>query len=187
VVVFPFSSGIGKQRILAELIKPYSDRFIPLVFISPHDVDAKQQLLFCLDELGMRGMKLHPWFGNFHVDDITLLAPLFEIIENRKLHVVIHCTTDDHRMHPFRIETLAKAFPAATIPMAHMDTAIASFNAVRMAMLEAPDKLCMGCDFPFYKFEMELLKQDLASKDVGSQDVLKKVMSENIRRVLNIN
>ncbi len=206
-IVFPFSSGIEKQKTLAKAIKPFADRFIPLVFISPHDADAKEQLLYCLDELGMHGMKLHPWFGNFHVDDLELLGPLFEILGERKLHVVLHCTTDDHRMHPLRVETLAKAFPDVTIQMAHMgevwggeyaiaaakrvsniylDTAIASFNAVRMAMLEVPDKLCMGCDYPFYMFEMEKLKQQLAADDVGSVEVLRKVMGENIAKALKI-
>lgn len=207
VIVFPFSSGIDKQKALAKAIQPYPGRFIPMAFISPHDPDAYEQLTYCLDDLEMRGIKLHPWFGNFHVDDLELLRPLFETLTLRKGHVVLHCTSDDHRMHPLRVETLAKAFPGVNIQMAHMgevwageyaiavakrtpnvylDTAIASFNAVRMAMLAVPDKLVMGCDYPFYMFEMEQLKQKLAAEDVGSEEVLVKVMGENIARVLGI-
>lgn len=206
-IVFTFASGIEDQKQLAEAIKPYPDRFIPLAFISPKDKDAKEQLLYCLDELGFKGMKLHPWFGNFHVDDLELLRPIFDICNERGLHVVIHCTSDDHRMHPFSIETLAKAFPNVTIQMAHMgepwacqdaiavakrtpnvylDTAICSFNAAVEAMIAVPDKVFMGCDFPFYMFEMEQQKLKMAAEDIGSEEVLKKVMGENLARVLNI-
>lgn len=207
-VVFPFGSGLEKQKKLAELIKPYPGRFIPLAFINPKEADAREQLLFCLDELGFYGAKMHPWFGNFRLDDIELLRPVMEVLNERGLYTVIHCTSDDDRMHPLMFERLGLEFPNVIIQMAHMgevmageyavavakkipnvylDTSITSFKAVREVMEECPDKVFMGCDYPFYLFEMEIQKQKLAAEDFGDDEPMKKIMGENFARVFHLN
>ena len=204
-VCFPFSSGLEKQRILAEKIRPYPGRFIQLAFINPNDPDAKEQLLYCLDELHCQGIKLHPWFGNFSLANIELLRPLFEILDERCLYAVIHCTSEDYRVHPVMFERLGNTFPHVTIQMAHMgevmageyaidvakrvpnvylDTAITSFMAVVNVLKECPDKVFMGCDFPFYQFEMEIQKQRLAALDLQDETGMKKIMGENFERVV---
>lgn len=206
-VVFPFSASIENNKKLAELTKPHPDRFIPLAFINPKDPLARQDFLYALDELGFRGVKMHPWFGNFRLDDIELLRPVMEICDERRLHVVIHCTSDDDRMHPLMFRRLGECFPNAVIQMAHMgevmageyavevartvsnvylDTSITSFNAVRTVMEKCPDKVFMGCDFPFYLFEMELQKQRLAAEDLGDDGPMRKIMGENFRRVFSL-
>ncbi|SEP46206.1 amidohydrolase family protein [Propionispora vibrioides] len=207
VVCFPFASGIGKQKKMAELIRPYEDRFIPLAFINPNDADAKEQLLYCLDELGFKGMKLHPWFGNFSVGNIELLRPLFEILNERELYTVIHCTSEDYRVHPLMFERLGNTFPRVIIQMAHMgevmageyaievakrvpnvylDTAITSFMAVVHVLEQCPDKVFMGCDYPFYQFEMEIQKQRLAAEDLNDYEGMKKLMGGNFSRVFHL-
>ena len=207
VVCFPFSAGLHKQKRLAELIRPYPGRFIPLAFINPNDGDAREQLLYCLDELGFRGMKLHPWFGNFSLANIELLRPLFEILDERKLYTVIHCTSEDYRVHPVMFERLGREFPNVTIQMAHMgevmageyaidvakrvpnvylDTAITSFMAVVHVLEQCPDKVFMGCDFPFYQFEMEIQKQKLAAADLNDPEGMKKLMGGNFARVFGL-
>ena len=207
VVCFPFSAGLHKQKKLAELIRPYPERFIPLAFINPNDADAREQLLYCLDELGFRGMKLHPWFGNFSLANIALLRPLFEILDERKLYTVIHCTSEDYRVHPVMFERLGREFPNVTIQMAHMgevmageyaidvakrvpnvylDTAITSFMAVVHVLEQCPDKVFMGCDFPFYQFEMEIQKQKLAAADLNDPEGMKKLMGGNFARVFGL-
>ena len=124
-VCFPFSAGLEKQKKLAELIRPYPGRFIQLAFINPCDSDARDQLLYCLDELGCKGMKLHPWFGNFSLANIELLRPLMEILDARGLYVVVHCTSEDYRVHPVMFERLGREFPHVTIQMAHMGEVMA--------------------------------------------------------------
>ncbi|MGM9537652.1 MAG: amidohydrolase family protein [Candidatus Onthomonas sp.] len=206
-VCFPFSSGLEKQAKLAELIRPYPGRFIQLAFINPNDPDAKEQLLYCLDELGCKGIKLHPWFGNFSVANIELLRPLFEILNERKLYAVIHCTSEDYRVHPIMFERLGRAFPNVIIQMAHMgevmageyaidvakrvpnvylDTAITSFMAVVHVLEQCPDKVFMGCDFPFYQFEMEIQKQKLAAADVNDPEGCARIMGGNFARVFGL-
>lgn len=207
VVCFPFAAGIEKQKKMAELIRPYGDRFIPLAFINPNDADAKEQLLYCLDELGFHGMKLHPWFGNFSLANIELLRPTMEILNERRLYTVIHCTSEDFRMHPIMFEKLGLEFPDVTIQMAHMgevmageyaidvakrvpnvylDTAITSYMAVVHVLEQCPDKVFMGCDFPFYQFEMEIQKQKLAAEDLNDPEGMKKIMGGNFARVFRL-
>lgn len=205
VVVFPFTGDFEENKALAQIVRKYADRLIQFAFISPKQKDAKEQFMYCLGELGVRGLKLHPRFGDFHVDDIELLGPILEVCNERRLHIIIHCTSDDHRVHPFRIETLAKMFPKATFQIAHMgttwstkqaiavakrnqnvyvDTAAVSFEEVREAVVEVPDKVLMGSDFPFYRFEMEVLKLRLVSGVIGNSKVLEKVMGGNMAYVL---
>lgn len=208
VVCFPFAAGLEKQKKLTELIQPYPGRFIQLAFINPNDADAREQLLYCLDELGCKGMKLHPWFGNFSLANIELLRPLFEILDERKLYCVIHCTSEDYRVHPVMFERLGNTFPNVIIQMAHMgevmageyaidvakrvpnvylDTAITSFMAVVHVLEQCPDKVFMGCDFPFYQFEMEIQKQKMAAEDVQDEAGMKKIMGDNFARVFHLN
>lgn len=203
-VVFPFGSGFEKQIKFSEIIKPYRNRLLPLAFINPKDADAKEQLVYCLDELGFIGMKMHPWFGDFRLDDIDLLRPVMEELNRRHSYTVIHCTSDDDRMHPLMFERLGIEFPNVTIQMAHMgevmageyaikvakkipnvylDTAITSFKAVTEVMLECPNKVFMGCDYPFYLFEMEIQKQQLAALEIGSEEQMKMIMGGNFERV----
>lgn len=207
VVCFPFAAGLEKQKILAELIASHKDRFVQLAFINPNDADAKEQLLYCLDELGCKGVKLHPWFGNFSVANIDLLRPLFEVLNERKLYAVIHCTSEDYRVHPIMFERLGNEFPDVIIQMAHMgevmagehaiavakrvpnvylDTAITSFMAVVHVLEQCPDKVFMGCDFPFYQFEMEIQKQKMAAEDTGKLEEMKMIMGDNFARVFNL-
>lgn len=207
VVCFPFAAGLEKQKKLAELTGPYKDRFIQLAFINPNDADAREQLLYCLDKLGCKGVKLHPWFSNFSVANMELLRPLFEILNERKLYAVIHCTSEDYRVHPLMFERLGNEFPDVVIQMAHMgevmageyaidvakrvpnvylDTAITSFMAVVHVLEQCPDKVFMGCDFPFYQFEMEIQKQKMAAEDTGKSEEMKMIMGGNFARVFGL-
>ncbi|MDD7739060.1 MAG: amidohydrolase family protein [Lachnospiraceae bacterium] len=206
-VCFPFAAGLEKQKKMAEEIRPYPERFIPLAFINPNDSDAREQLLYCLDELHFKGLKLHPWFGNFSLANIELLRPLFDILNERGLYAVIHCTSEDYRVHPVMFERLGREFPNVTIQMAHMgevmagefaidvakrvpnvylDTAITSYMAVIHVLEQCPDKVFMGCDFPFYQFEMELQKQKLAAEELQDPEGYEKITGENFARVFHL-
>lgn len=207
VVCFPFAAGLDRQKKMAEAIQPYEGKFIPLAFINPNDPDAVEQLLYCLDVLKFKGMKLHPWFGNFSLANIELLRPLFDILNERKLYTVIHCTSEDYRVHPVMFERLGREFPNVIIQMAHMgevmagefaidvakrvpnvylDTAITSYMAVIHVLEQCPDKVFMGCDFPFYQFEMEIQKQQLAADELKNPEGMKKIMGGNFERVFHL-
>lgn len=200
IVCFTFGTGLEDQKRLADAVAPYRDRMIPLAYVGPRDKDCAEQLLYCLDELHFQGVKLHPYVSNFCVADVVMLRPIFEILEERKSYAVIHCASEDFRNHPSMFERLGNCFPNVLIQMAHMgevmstkyavdvakrvpnvylDTAICSYAAVRRALDNCPDKVFMGCDYPFYKFEMEIHKQLLVAKDTGMQREIDNIMGGN--------
>lgn len=200
IVCFTFGTGLEDQKRLAEAIAPYGDRMIPLAYVGPRERDCADQLLYCLDKLNFQGVKLHPYVSNFCVADIVLLSPIFQILEERQSYAIIHCASEDFRNHPSMFERLGRSFPNVLIQMAHMgevmstkyavdvarripniylDTAICSYAAVRRALAHCPDKVFMGCDYPFYKFEMEIYKQILVAEDTGMKQEIDDIMGGN--------
>jgi predicted TIM-barrel fold metal-dependent hydrolase len=207
IVCFTFGTGLDDQKRLAEAIAPYRDRMIPLAYVGPRDKDCDEQLLYCLDELNFQGVKLHPYVSNFCVADVVMLKPIFDILEERKSYAVIHCASEDFRNHPSMFERLGNCFPNVLIQMAHMgevmstkyavdvakrvpniylDTAICSYAAVNRALNNCPDKVFMGCDYPFYKFEMEIHKQILVAKDTNREQDILNIMGGNFTRIFDI-
>lgn len=199
-VCFTFGTGLESQKRLAEAVAPYRNRLIPLAFVGPRDRDCADQLTYCLDELGFQGAKLHPYVSNFCVADIPMLSPIFNVLEERESYAVIHCASEDFRSHPSMFERLGRSFPNVLIQMAHMgevmstkyavdvarrvpnvylDTAICSYAAVNRVLANCPDKAFMGCDYPFYKFEMEIQKQQLVTQDTGKDLEIEGIMGGN--------
>lgn len=207
IVCFGFGTGLEDQKRFAEVVAPYRDRMIPLAYISPREKNCGYQTQYCLEELGFQGVKLHPYISNFCVADINLLRPIMEILDDKKSYTVIHCASEDFRNHPTMFEPLGRTFPNVLIQMAHMgevmstkyavdvakripniylDTAICSYEAVKRAINSCPKKTFMGCDYPFYKFEMEIHKQLLVAKDTGFQKEIDDIMGGNFERIFEI-
>lgn len=210
VVAFPLSEKFESNLELAEIAKENSF-IIPLAFINPHDSNCVDRFKECIEEHHMCGLKLHPTLSNFHIDDRELLDGLLTYCNEHSLNIVIHCSTDDHRVHPYRIETMAKLYPNATFQIAHMgaiwatnaavevakrnenvflDTGIASVSATRRALEQVPEKVIMGCDFPFYSYDLEQLKIDsvLRYSNVENKDLVRNmVMGENCLKLYKEN
>ena len=206
-VCFSFGTGLDDQKRLAEAIAPYRDRLIPLAFVGPRDKDCQEQLLYCLDELHFQGAKLHPYVSNFCVADVVMLEPIMSVLNDRGSYTVIHCASEDFRNHPSMFERLGNVYPNVLIQMAHMgevmstkyavdvakrvknvylDTAICSYAAVKRALANCPEKTFMGCDYPFYKFEMEIQKQLLAAEDTGMHKEIEGIMGGNFLAAFEI-
>ena len=209
VVAFPLSVRFEDNLRLAELAR--ENRFlIPLTFIDPRQPDCVSQLKQCIQEHGMRGLKLHPTLSQFHIDDLSRVSGLMDYCDEHRLPVVVHCATNYPYVHPFRVETLARLYPHVIFQMAHMgaiwaadaaiavakrnanvylDTGIASSNAVRRAINEVPDKVIMGADFPFYMYSIEQEKIRRAfeySIHHQEPEVLAALMGGNCQRVYGI-
>ena len=198
-VAFPLSDAPDATERMLECIRG-DERMIPVAFINPHEHHAVRHLSRLVELDGVRGLKLHPVLSDFHIDDLSLTDELFSYCDEHRLNVVIHCTTDDPRVHPYRIESVAMRFPHATFQIAHMgaiwaadaaiavakrcsnvylDTAIASVSAVRRAINEVPNQVMMGADFPFYTYSVEKAKVRDAwrfSERSSDIDVLNRVM-----------
>ena len=112
-----------------------------------------------------------------------------KIAEQYQSPVIVHCTSGDEYCSPEQLKRLADRYPSISFQMAHMgaiwqcseaiklisestniygDTSIASYSANKRAANSIPNRLLLGTDFPFYRFEMEHLKMRLAVNDEKS-------------------
>ena len=96
---------------------------IPFGGLHPHTRDIDAQIDF-LAANRIRGVKFHPEFQNFYVDDPAVF-PLYEALAAAKFIVVFHAGedpgpfTNDHAT-PARIAAVCRQFPGLAIVAAHM-------------------------------------------------------------------
>ncbi|MFC5653301.1 amidohydrolase family protein [Paenibacillus solisilvae] len=103
---------------LYEQSKAYPDRLFPFATINPRD--GRQGLLElkrCLLDLGMRGIKFHPWLQGFSplepfMDDIAKLAIEFDV------PILFHDGTPPYTS-PLQIAQLAAKFPELKVVLGH--------------------------------------------------------------------
>lgn len=158
-----------------------------------------------VSEMGLHGIKLHPDFQQFNIDDPAVM-PLYEAVEKANLPILFH--TGDERFTysaPHRLHNVAKAFPSLRCIAAHfggyqrwdeayeflklpniwMDTSSSLFllkkeRALRMIEHFGVDRFFFGTDFPMWGHEQELSYfLDLGLSESENQEIL----ANNFRRV----
>lgn len=188
-------------------LEPFRDRLLLFAWLDPHRAEAPKTLEYCMDELGFTGLKLHPLAQNYDIEEEGLLDPLMEVCAQRGLHTIFHCTSDFRGCTPEKLGRLANRYPTATFQLAHtgaiyagnpsiaaaartpnlyLDTGIASTNCIRRAVLAVPEKVIMGCDWPSYSFEQELLKCRTACELAERPQCYDGLVGGNIARVLGL-
>jgi uncharacterized protein len=96
---------------------------IPFGALHPATKNIDEEVSF-MKENGLRGIKLHPEFQDFYMDD-PLVFPLYEALAAAGLIVVFHTGTDpgpftnDHSM-PASLATVHREFPSLRIVAGHM-------------------------------------------------------------------
>ena len=100
-VLLPVATKPSQQRSINDwAILQKSDRVIPFGSVYPLAPDAPDELER-LHDLGLRGVKLHPEFQGFNVDD-PKVRPLYHLIGRLKMIVVFHAGLDMAYMPPCR-------------------------------------------------------------------------------------
>ncbi len=100
-VLLPVATKPAQQRSINDwAIRQRSDRLIPFGSVYPLAPDALDELER-LHGLGLRGVKLHPEFQDFNVDD-PRVRPLYRAIGRLKMIVVFHAGLDMAYMPPCR-------------------------------------------------------------------------------------
>lgn len=92
--------------------------FIP-VGTMHKDFEDKAAELDRIYDMGMRGIKLHPDFQKFCIDDDKMM-PVFEHLQKKGMFVITH--SGDYRYdfsHPARVARIAKLFPEMPLIAAH--------------------------------------------------------------------
>lgn len=111
------------EGILAWSKQIASSRIIPFPSIHPASSEAADEI----DRIaagGFRGIKMHPEYQEFHIDDDTL-APVYERLESRGLIVLFHAGydigfPDSDRSSPARIAAVQGSFPGLRVIASHL-------------------------------------------------------------------
>ncbi|MCK4796224.1 MAG: amidohydrolase family protein, partial [Spirochaetes bacterium] len=103
--------------------KIHSNKIIPLGSFHPQS-DNWQQEIDAIRNAGLPGIKLHPMYQNFTIDDKSMF-PIYEYISQKKLFILMHAGYDvafpkDRRALPFRIKNIIKDFPKLILIAAHL-------------------------------------------------------------------
>ncbi len=189
---------------ISSVMKTYADRIIGFGQVNPRENNAADQVRRCVEDYGLKGLKLHPTMHGYHFVDHGLLDPVFEVCSEYELPVLVNAL-DDPFVTPLGIEEIAKGFPKVPVLIAHMgtvwnvteailvakrtaniylETSSTQLIEVRMAYRDVgPEKIIMGTDWPGSDFEMERLKMRKAIPDEAHRQL---VEGGNLLRLLKL-
>jgi predicted TIM-barrel fold metal-dependent hydrolase len=101
------------------------DRAVPLISVHPGNSMAEVNTLFLrAADAGIKGVKLHPMYQGFFIDD-RKMCPLYQLIEHFGFFVVFHTGYDiafpgNTQADVERIEVIAREFKELTIVATHV-------------------------------------------------------------------
>lgn len=174
--------SLGQQidnDFIARTVATYPDRFIGFGQVNPRNPEAIETILRCGNELGLKGLKLHPQLHGYHFADHGLLDPVFDAAAEVGLAVLVNAL-DDPFCAPLSIEEISAGHPDVPVLIAHMgtvwnvveamivaernehiflETSGTQFLEVKMAYDRVgPSKIVMGTDWPGSLFVLERAK-----------------------------
>ena len=171
------------------------------------DYDKVSEELDRIESLGLRGIKLHPVFQKFVMDDDKMF-PIYEQIEGR-FPILMHVGDENtDAASPKRVAHLLKYFPNLKMIAAHMggylewddaekyilgkNVFIDTSSAIRFLPVErtremirfhGADKVLFGTDYPLslHKAELEIFDRIGLSEEESEQ-----ILWKNAYRLLNL-
>ena len=102
-----------------------SERIRPLISVHPDNSrEEKESLLSDAADVGIRGVKLHPMYQGFTIDDRSLF-PFYQMIEHFGMFVIFHTGLDiafpgNLQADVERVKILAAEFPGLVIVTTHV-------------------------------------------------------------------
>lgn len=189
----------------------HPDRIIPFGGVNPRlgFEAARLELERCINDYGVRGVKLNGARDAYYIDDPQLSLPLIERIASAGLILALHCGANDYeRTHPFRIAKISDLFPELKILVVHMggagtpnlhDAVIemaqrysnwylvdseADYRKVHQALrVLGAERICYGSDTPFTPMRFEWGIRQVVYQDLSPTEKAR-VLGENIRQLL---
>jgi predicted TIM-barrel fold metal-dependent hydrolase len=192
---------------LADLIRPYPDRFLGMAWVNPYlEVLALKDLECAATLHGFKGVKLQPSLHAFSVMQ-PLVRPVVDLAAQLGLVVVVH-TGDAPFGLPWEVGELASRYPSTTFIMSHMGLSVMTYveAAIRIAQqvpniildcstvgffrkirdaVEAvgPERVVWGSDAPIVHPGPELLKVKEAGLTAAEEQL---VLGGNLVRLLDL-
>lgn len=157
--------------------------------------------------LGLKGIKLHPEFQNFIIDDANMM-PIYEAIEG-KLPILIHMgDKNSDASSPEKLKRVLKLFPALTVIAAHFggyhrwnesmeclvgenvyfDTSSSLFmldkeTAKEIIKKHGANKMLFASDYPMWSIEEELKRFLSIDLTIEEQEL---ILWKNASDLLNL-
>lgn len=191
---------------IAETVKQYPDKFIGFATIHPDYPDIAGEMERAVS-MGLKGVKIHPDFQHFMIDDEKALK-IYEVIEG-KLPILVH--TGDYRYEYSKPERMARVidmFPELDVIGAHfggwseidraekylggkhiyVDTssslyAISPEKAREAIDVFGVDNVFFGTDYPMWDASEEL---ERFSRIPLTDEEREKILHKNIERLLKL-
>lgn len=189
----------------AQIQRKYPDRIISFAWINPRKANAVSEFEHCVEDLGIRGLKLHGWWHQFSYSDHILLDPLCEICDKHNLPILMHVMGDNPFTSPLHLEETAKNFRNLTFIMAHAGvpwlyddallvvkrtknvvvdtTGIPGCWITKMAEEIGPERIAMGSDYPLNYLESVVKIIEVAVPD---QKLREWITGKTAARILGI-
>lgn len=162
-----------------------------------------------MEELGLRGLKIHPDTQKFNMDDPRMFE-VYEYLQENELPILIHC--GDYRYdysHPQRLCEILDRFPKLIVVAAHfggwsvpdlaleylrdkrcyMDTSSTFFmsglkRAKELIRIYGAERMVFGTDFPMWMPSEELDKFMSMGLTERENEL---ILCENTKRILKLN
>lgn len=205
VATVPHQVQSINKFILSECAK--HPEFIGFGTLHPDCPDTEQEIERLIAS-GIKGIKLHPDFQRFNIDDKKAMK-IYEMIEGR-LPVLIHMGDSRYNYsRPYRLENAVKAFPNLKVIAAHLGgyerwneaiTCLYSENvyfdtssslafispefAKELILTYGEDRIFFGTDFPMWDHVSELKRFLSLGFDEKTN---RKILSGNFKKFFGIN
>lgn len=163
-LLFP---SAAENDAVADYVGADPSRLVGFATVDPRREDAADQVERCVRELGLRGLKFHPWLQGFCVHD-RFMDPVCEAAARHGLPILFHDGTPPYSL-ALQIAVLARRHPSVAMVLGHgglHDTwreALAAlvatpnlwaclcgtlpFAAVHMVRTGPLDRIVVGTDF----------------------------------------
>lgn len=123
-IIFPFNEQDQEHcfkranTLIANLMNDHPEQFTGFCRLDPHSPLAIAELKRCVNELGLRGIKLHPRAQNLDIDALYMM-PIFELAENYGMPILIHTSGIVKGIDPIKSANIVHKFPNVNFIMGH--------------------------------------------------------------------
>ena len=116
------------NEFVADICKSYPDRFWGYASVNPLKTNAVEVLRSAIENMGLKGLKLHPPLQDFYPND-QRVWPVYQLAQDLNIPVVFHVGTTPFgnlvklkQADPILIDEVANDFPKLKIVLTHLGT-----------------------------------------------------------------
>jgi hypothetical protein len=193
--------------------RTHPDRIIAFAGVNPRlGLRAvADELERCLEQYGVRGIKLNGARDDYPIDDPALALPLVERIAAAGVVLAVHCGPPDvEKTHPHRLARLLSLFPSLRMLIIHMGgSGVPDLNAAVVDLAQrfancwlvdseadyrqaqravaalGAERLCYGSDTPFCEMRFELGIRRVVYQDLSPTE-REAILGGNAARILGL-